>query len=505
MASQSVLQMKKISKAFAGVPSLKSVSFEVRRGEIHSLLGANGAGKSTLMKILSGAYSKDHGEISIDGESAQISSPQHAKALGIQTVYQEVDTALIPALSVAENIFLDRKINRHAPIFMSWSKLYKEAEELLQQLRFSINVRRKVEELTLSEKQLVLIARAIAQEVKYIILDEPTAPLSIAESERLYELIYNLKESGVGIIFISHRLPEVFQLSDRITVLRDGEHICTKNAHQTNMQDIISYMLGKQLKEELPKKEVKIGHKLLEVNGIGRGTKVKEVQLSVSSGEIVGIFGLVGAGKTETTRLLFGADPMDRGQVMMEGNQLSYHEPYQAIKHGLVLVPEERRKEGILVNESVLTNLSLSTIKKWTSSLGFIKGRSEREVAHQMVQQLGIRSSSHQQKVGFLSGGNQQKVAIGKWLLSDAKVYLFDEPTKGVDIGAKKEIYELIGQLAQSGKGILYFSCEIAEILGLADTIYIMYEGQVSKVVSRAEATQELLMYYASGGTDHEL
>lgn len=495
----STLQMRQINKRFSGVSALRTVDFEVRQGEVHSLLGANGAGKSTLMKILMGAYQADEGEILLDGQPLQIGSPIDAKRFGIQCVYQEVDMALIPYLSVAENILLDQFVQatKRGPI--SWSKLYQEAEAITAKLGFSLSVRKKVEECSLSEKQLILIARSIAQKAKFIIFDEPTAPLSTTESEQLFELIAQLKQEGVGIIYISHRLPEVFRISDRISVMRDGQHIRTNEVMQTTMEAVVHDMLGHSLAEEYPERVHAVGDLLFETKGVSQERKVRNVNLQVHAGEVVAIVGLVGAGKTELARILFAADPLDEGELFLRGQQVKLHTPREAVQRGIVLIPEERRKEGLLVEETVKHNLSISTLKKWTS-FSFIKQGSETTMAKGLVEKLGIKTSGIEQQVSFLSGGNQQKVVIGKWLHTDSSVYLFDEPTKGVDIGAKREIYSLIGELAAQQKGILYFTCEFQEAIGIADRILVMYDGEIVKEISQEEWNPESILYYASGG-----
>ncbi|KQL46392.1 ABC transporter [Brevibacillus choshinensis] len=494
----STLQMQGIEKQFSGVPALRTVDFEVKAGEVHALLGANGAGKSTLMKILTGAYQLDGGTISIDGQPVRVQSPQDAKALGIQCVYQEVDTALIPYLSVAENILLDQLVQANGSGLISWQRLYSESEELLRGFGFTIPVKMTVEECSLSEKQLILIARATVQKAKFVIFDEPTAPLSTKESERLFQIIDQLKKAGVGIIYISHRLPEIFEICDRITIMRDGQHVITTETEQTNMDEVIGHMLGKSFAEEFPKAIVQIGEPLLEVTG-AKGGKVRNADLTVREGEIVGVVGLVGAGKTELARLLFGADAAEAGEIKIKGSAVRIRTPKDAVDAGIVLVPEERRKEGIFVEESVKNNLSVATIAKW-SPLGFIRSGMETAQAKELVQRLGVKTADISQLVGFLSGGNQQKVAIGKWLETDASVFMFDEPTKGVDIGAKSDIYRLIGKLAEQKKGVLYFSCEFQEVIGISDRILVMFEGRIVKELSREQATQELIMYYASGG-----
>lgn len=501
MSANKQLQMKGIRKAFSGIPALRNVDFILQSGEVHALLGANGAGKSTLMKILSGAYSQDEGTIVIDGQQVHISSPGDAKSLGIHCVYQEVDTALVAQLSVVENVMLDRISAKGSKAWLNWGKLEKEAEETLARLGARIPVRRKAGELTLAEKQLVLIARLLTEKAKYVIFDEPTAPLSLEEAERLFRVIAQLKSEGIGIVFISHRLPEIFQICDRVTVMRDGERIVTEAAAAMTMQDVVHAMLGRVFEEEYPKLAASIGKPLLNVNGIHRGHQVKDVSFDVKSGEIVAIVGLVGAGKTELSRLLFGADKADGGTVSVNGQAVNLASPADAFKGGLVLVPEERRKQGILVEESVKNNLSLPILSA-LSKLGFLSGKRETNNAEAVIGRLGVKTSSPEQKVAHLSGGNQQKVSIGKWLPTGASVYLFDEPTKGVDIGAKSDIFKIIGTLATQGKAIVYLTCEFAEAIGIADRIMVMCDGKLVKQFGRGEATQEKLMLYASGGKD---
>jgi len=490
--------MNAIVKSFPGVKALKDVSFRVEPGEAHALLGANGAGKSTLMKILSGAYTADAGDIVIDGEPISVRSPRDAMRAGIHCVYQEVDTALVGSLSVTENIYMDR-IALGERAWVRWGALRASAAELLRELGSPAKPEAKVDELPIAQKQIVLIARALVQKAKYVIFDEPTAPLSIEESERLFGIIRRLKAEGVGCIFISHRLPEVFELCDRITVMRDGERVSTRSTADTDVTRVIKEMLGKSLEEEFPKVDAPIGDTLLEAASLRSGAKVRDVTFTVRRGEIVGIVGLVGAGKTELSRALFGADPVDGGALLWKGRPVAFAEPSEAIREGIVLVPEERRKQGIFIEESVMSNLSAAVLRRF-SRFGFVKRSEEKAHAAAMIGRVGIKTPNETQSVKHLSGGNQQKVAIGKWLPTGAELYVFDEPTKGVDVGAKSDIFRLIGQLALQGKGIVYASAEIAEVLGLADTVYVMCDGRIVKRMTREEATEEAVLFYASGG-----
>lgn len=493
--------MKRISKSFSGVPALASVDFSVQGGEIHALLGANGAGKSTLMKVLSGAYEADDGSIELNGEKLSVGSPADAKAAGIHCVYQEVDTSLVAHMTVAENIYLDRLASSRGGAFVKWSGMFDAAESTMRQLGLDIPARKRAGELSLAEKQLVLIARVLVEEAKVVILDEPTAPLSIEEAERLFVIMNRLKSAGIAVIFISHRLPEVFRMCDRISVMRDGRMIVTEKTDKLAPPDVIRAMLGRSFEEEYPKREAAIGERLLEVKGLAAGRRVRGVNFDVRRGEIVAIVGLVGAGKTELSRLLFGADPADEGRVEMNGKPVDLSSPAAAFRDGIVLVPEERRKEGILVKESVLRNLSLPVLRT-ISRLGVLSPAVERNYADGLIGRLGIKASSPSQLTGTLSGGNQQKVVIGKWIQTDAELFVLDEPTKGVDVGAKRDIFNIIGDLALQGKGVLYLTCEFAEALGLADRILVMCDGRIAKQFARGEATQEDLLYYASGGQE---
>lgn len=495
------LRMCGISKSFAGVAALRSVDFELTGGEIHALLGANGAGKSTLMKILSGAYAADAGMLEINGKPVTLRSPADAKRAGIHCVYQEVDTSLVPHLTVGENIMLDRLAAAEGSPWISWRALHEEAGRVLERIGLKLPTRKRARELSLSEKQLVLIARLLAENAKFVILDEPTAPLSLEEAETLFGIMEGLKKAGIGVIFISHRLPEVFRICDKITVMRDGGRVWTKERSDTDIHDVVRAMLGRSFEEEYPKLAAEIGETVLRVQNLAAGTRVRGVDLDVRSGEIVAVVGLVGAGKTELSRFLFGADAAERGSVTVGGRAADLRSPAGAIASGIALVPEERRKEGILVRESVLHNLSLPILKA-ISRFGLLTGAAERKHGGDKVAELGIKTPSLDQTTAFLSGGNQQKVAIGKWTATDARLFIFDEPTKGVDVGAKSDIFRIIGQLARRGKGILYLTCEFAEALGLADRILVMCDGVIVKSFGRGEATQEDLLYYASAGRE---
>jgi simple sugar transport system ATP-binding protein len=494
-----MLKMKNITKSFPGVKALENVDFEVELGEVHALIGANGAGKSTLMKILAGAYEDYEGEILIDNNKVEINNPIDARRNGIVIVYQEVDTALIPHLTVAENIMMDYIIEGKEGTFINWNDIKRQAKKVISDIGLDINVNRTVNELPLSEKQMVLIGRAVFQEAKYLILDEPTAPLSVEETNKLFDIVRKLKNEGMSIIFISHRLNEVFQIADKITVLRDGQIVGTFDRDEITIDKAVEKMLGKKLENNYPKVETKIGNTLLEVENLSGTGGIHNVSLTVREGEIVGLAGLVGAGKTELCKLIFGEGNITEGEIRLKGNRIKPKIPAQAVRYGLALVPEERRKEGVLVYESVETNITLPTLEKYCKGI-FMQKKKIKQVSRELIKQVAIKTPSEKQLVAYLSGGNQQKVAVGKWFLSDAEVFILDEVTKGVDVGSKVEIYELIGGLVQQGKGAIYASCEFGEILGLTDRIYVMYNGTIVKELVTKDTTEEELLYYAAGG-----
>lgn len=498
------IRMNNISIEFPGVKALSNVHFEMESGNIRALIGANGAGKSTLMKVLSGANPHYQGQIYTDDQPVEIRSPKDAKKLGIEIVYQEVDTALIPYLSVAENIMLNSIVNKmENKQFVKWKEIKKKAKEVLQKLNIDIDVNALVSDLSLAEKQMVLIARAIVEECKFLILDEPTAPLSNTETKELFRIVKDLaKNENVGIIFISHRLHELFEICETITVMKDGMIVAEKVIdEQLTPKAIVELMLGRKFDDTYPKKQISIGDVILEVKNLNeKNGAVKNINLNVRKGEIVGISGLVGAGKTELCKTLFGAMKQSSGEIKLHNKVLNITDPYSAVKQGIALVPEERRKEGILVEEPVYSNISATSLHKYCDKLSFVNKSKEKETARNVIKDLGIKTPSENQLVKFLSGGNQQKVAVGKWIVSDAEIYIFDEPTKGVDVGAKRDIFELIERLAEMGKGIIYASCEFSEILAIADRTYIMYDGEIVKELDVKDSNEEELLYYSTGG-----
>ena len=476
-------------------------------GRVKALVGANGAGKSTLMKVLSGVNSNYTGQITFDGRPVEIRSPGDAKKLGIEIVYQEVDTALVPSLSVGENIMTEYLVyGLKKGGVVNWKHLHSEAARVLERLHVPLDTHALVSSLTLAQKQMVVIARAALGNCSFLILDEPTAPLSQNETEKLFDLVRQLKAEGVGIIFISHRLDELFEICDSITVLRDGQLIKTFDLDETTtIPSIVELMLGRAYNEAIDRSGREIGGTLLETRGLAdREHRVTGVDMTVRRGEIVGLSGLVGAGKTELCKTLFGAFGKQEGELLLNGRPVQASSPAQAVKSGMAFIPEERRKEGILVGEPVVSNLSLATLSKHTRALSVIDRKSESQAAEGKVEDLKIKTPSIRQRVGLLSGGNQQKVTIGKWLDSGADLYIFDEPTKGIDVGAKAEVYRLIVELARQGKGIIYASSEQSEIMSLTDRVYVMYSGKIQKELVTAETDEAELLFYSTGGTKDE-
>ncbi|MFV0440356.1 MAG: sugar ABC transporter ATP-binding protein [Lachnospirales bacterium] len=498
------LVMKNISVEFPGVKALDNAEFEMCRGEIQALIGANGAGKSTLMKVLSGVNSHYTGEVYLDNEIIKLDSPKAAKSYGIEIVYQEVDTALIPYFTVAENILLNSIVNSMSKKqFVNWKSINTKAKETLDRMNVDINVKKLAGELSLAEKQMVLIARAVCEECKYLILDEPTAPLSNTETNELFRIVRDLAQNhNVGVVFISHRINELFEICKDITIMKDGKTVGVREIDENLTQKtLVELMLGRKLNDMYNKIDIEIGDVLLEVKGLTeKQNTVKNIDLIVKKGEIVGLSGLVGAGKTELCKTLFGALKHTEGDIVLNGKKLQINSPNDAVKQGMALVPEERRKEGILVGASVVNNLSVAALSKFSNNFGFVSKKDEKTSALKLIKDIGIKTPSENQLVKYLSGGNQQKVAVGKWLVSEAEVYIFDEPTKGVDVGAKEDIFNLIEELAKQGKGVIYATCEFSEILGITDKSYVMYDGEIVKELETSKTSEEELLYYSTGG-----
>lgn len=499
------LKTQHVSIEFPGVKALDDVNFQVSTGEIRAVVGANGAGKSTLMKVLAGANPTYTGDVLLNGEKIEVRTPVDAKKIGVQIVYQEVDTALYPTLSVAENIMQNDMVMGKSGTAINWKTLYAGGREALDRLHISreqINEKELVGNLTLAQKQLVLIAKAVRSECSFLILDEPTAPLSNAETEELFRIVRHLhKTENIAIVFISHRLNEILEICQNYTVMRNGRIIDTTDiTAQTTTREIVEKMLGRSFEESFPKEICPIGDTLLETSQLcGADGMVDQVSITVRKGEIVGIAGLVGAGKSELCKTLFGAMKQTGGSIALQGKKVVFKSPADAVKNRIALVPEERRKEGVLVHETVSFNLSAASLGRFCTA-SFIRRKKVDENAARYVKELGIATPTVKQLVRNLSGGNQQKVAVGKWLAADCDIYIFDEPTKGVDVGAKQDIFRLINEIAKQGNGVIYASCENSELLSLTDRMYVMYSGRVMAELKTADTTEDEIMFYSVGG-----
>jgi ABC-type sugar transport system ATPase subunit len=498
---ESLLQMDAICKSFPGVRALHEVSFDLRHGEVHALVGENGAGKSTLIKILAGALERDSGGIRVAGEVAQLRTPQAAIAAGISVIYQEFN--LVPHLSVAENIYLGRE-PRHFGL-VDFRTMRQGARALLDRLGASFSETSLVNELSVAEQQMVEIAKALSVESKVLVMDEPSATLTEHELASLFEQIRRLRSEGVSIIYISHRLEEVFEIADRVTVLRDGELVGTAPVSELDSAKIIRMMVGRDLGQQESRRTGeqetrgrRTAEELLRVEGLARGQKVKGVSFTLGRGEILGIAGLVGAGRTELVRAIFGADRPTAGSIYLEGRLVRPKSPAHAIGLGIGLVPEDRKLQGLVLGLAVSSNVTLARLGA-VSTAGVLSGREERKVAEEYIGKLDIATPGAQQISRNLSGGNQQKVVLAKWLFAQSKVLIFDEPTRGIDVGAKQEIYQIMRDVAGAGAGVIMISSELPEILRMSDRIMVMHEGEVAGFLEPEEATQERIMTLATG------
>lgn len=501
------IETRNVSIEFPGVKALSDINFSIETGDVRAVVGANGAGKSTLMKVIAGANPGYTGEVLLNGEVVELRNPSTAKKLGIEIVYQEVDMALFPAATVAENIMMNELITgMDKKVAVNWNHIRSAARETLQRLHIDIDENQKVGDLSLANKQLVLIARAVQGSCNFLILDEPTAPLSTAETEKLFELVDHLtKTENIAVIFISHRLQEVLRICRTITVMRNGEIVADYPiTPETTIKSIVDQMLGRSFEEAFPKVENKIGEVAFEIKDLcDEEGMLKNVSINVRRGEIVGVSGLVGAGKSELCKTVFGARAKKSGRVLLDGKELKIKSPTDAVRYKIGLVPEERRKEGILVGETVAFNLAAADLPKFCNGV-FLSKAKQSANAEGYVKSMGIKTPSISQLVAFLSGGNQQKVAVGKWLAADCEVYIFDEPTKGVDVGAKHDIFQLIQDIAAAGKCVLYVTSETAEIMAITDRTYVMYSGRVMAELATKDTSEDEIMFYSTGGEKHE-
>ena len=489
-----VLELRNVAKAFGAVIALASADLRVEAGSIHALVGENGAGKSTLVKIIAGLYRRDRGDFLLRGESVDFTSTAEAKAAGIAVIYQE--PTLFPDLSVTENIFMGRqpkdrlgRIDRRA--------MHLEASRIFERLAVHLDLDRPAEGLSIADQQLIEIAKAISLDARVLIMDEPTAALSGVEVERLFAVARSLRDEGRGIVFISHRFDEVFSLSDTITVMRDGQYISTDAIKDVTEEEIVRRMVGRDVTDLFPKQEAAIGEVLLSVNGINSTGVFSNISFTVRSGEIVALAGLVGAGRSEIARAVFGVDGYDTGSVSLNGRMIPKHNPVAAMTRGLGLVPEDRRRQGLILDSSVARNATLP-LRNALSRFGFLSSRAENQAARVWASRLQLKASALDALAGTLSGGNQQKVVLGKWLATDPRVLIIDEPTRGIDVGTKAEVHRLISQLAGRGMGILMISSELPEVLGMADRVLVVREGRITAEIDRADATSESVMYAAT-------
>jgi ribose transport system ATP-binding protein len=491
-----VVSIRNLSKAFAGVRALDSVQFDLLPGEVHALMGENGAGKSTLMKVLAGIYSRDDGEILVAGRAVEITSPRVAQSLGIGIVHQELN--LMNHLSAAQNIFIGREPRRFG-FCLDEDALNEQASRIFQRMNLKLDPRTPVGELTVAKQQMVEIAKALSYESKVLIMDEPTAALNNEEVADLFRIIGQLKEEGVGIVYISHKMDELRQIADRVTVMRDGKYIAAAPMAQTSVDSIIGMMVGRQL-EPVVQTHPDTSHNevVLEVQALSRGSTIKDVSFSLRRGEILGFAGLMGAGRTEVARAIFGADPVDAGEIKVRGRRVSIKSPEQAVAHGIGYLSEDRKHFGLATGLDVETNVALSSMRTFLKGGFFIDHAALRRTAEGYVRQLGIKTPSVEQQVRLLSGGNQQKVVIAKWLLRDCDILFFDEPTRGIDVGAKTEIYKLLNTLAEQGKAIVVISSELPEVLRLAHRVVVMCEGRITGEIAGRDASQEGIMQLAT-------
>lgn len=486
---QYLLELKNISKAFSGVQALDHVSLKVRPGTVHALMGENGAGKSTLIKIINGLYPADAGEVLLNGEAVRPRSPGQMLDMGIATIYQELSPVL--ELSIAENIYLGREPLKRGRI--DWKKMYDDAGRLMNDLNLPYNVKRKMKEFSISDMQLIEMVKAISRRVKLVIMDEPTSSITDNEVEILFKNIRNLRDHGIGIIYISHKMEEIHKICDDITVFRDGKWVFSGEVKDVTDEQIIELMVGRKLTNIYPKEEVELGEKILEIKNFSRGKKFSGINLSVCRGEVVGMAGLVGAGRSELFNAVTGIDRPDTGDICLSGKKVTVHTVSDAIKNGIIMTPEDRRLDGVFLNRPIRENISISNLTKCLRG-PLINHRKENTLVAEMIGKLSIRLSSAENSCKTLSGGNQQKVVLARWLLCSPRVLILDEPTRGIDVGAKYEIYKIIGMLAKAGCAIVVISSELPELIGICDRIVVMSNGKITGQLSRSEFSQEQIM-----------
>ncbi|MGK7376684.1 sugar ABC transporter ATP-binding protein [Planococcus sp. 1R117A] len=492
-----MIKMNNISKSFSGNQVLKDVQFSLEKGEIHALMGENGAGKSTLMKILTGIYSRDSGTVEVKGKEIHFTSPKQAEEAGIAVIHQELN--ILPHLSITDNLFLGKEETFGRSGVLKTKDMREKTRKALTELGLNVDPSQPASTLSVGQQQIVEIAKALSAEAEVIVMDEPTAALTDREIDTLFATIRNLQSKGVSFIYISHRMEEIFSLCDRITILRDGQYVGDRNISETSFEEIVQMMVGRELGERFPERNAKIGEVKLAVKGLSRKNCFENVSFEIRKGEVLSIAGLMGAGRTEVAQSLFGYKKADAGTLELDGRQVKIDKPKTAKELGIGYVTEDRKSEGLIVDFSVEENVSMTNFSS-ISKNGLISKDKERSLYDRMVKRLGIRTSGPTQTAKSLSGGNQQKVVIAKWLGIEPELLILDEPTRGVDVGAKKEIYSIINELAERGVAILMISSELPEVIGMADRVIVMHEGKVTADLPKNEMTQERIMHFATGG-----
>lgn len=496
-----LLETRGVSKSFPGVKALDNINMEIRKGEVHALIGENGAGKSTFVKILAGAFQQDAGSIYIDQKEVEIANPTKATEYGISIIYQEFN--LFSELSVAENMFIGREPLKNNGL-IDWDKVYNDAANILNRLGVSLDLYQKIKDLKIAQQQMVEIAKAIGVKAKLVIMDEPSATLTEYELDKLFSIIEELKNQGISIIYISHRLEEIFEIADCVSIFRDGQHIATRGIEELTKTDIIRMMVGRKLEKHFPKIDFDFGDVILSVKDFYLEDSEQPFSFEVRQGEILGITGLVGAGRTELMRAVFGADPKKSGKIYLEGKEIHINEPKDAIDHGIALVPEDRKGQGLFLGLPLTDNITMSNINAVLKN-GIIQHKIEEKEVIKYIDLINIKTPSLQQVPRSLSGGNQQKVVLAKWFFSESKVIIFDEPTRGIDVGAKVEIYNLMNKLLEEGKAIIMISSELPEVLGMSDRIMVIHEGKIQGTIDNDNATQEKIMHLATGEEEMEV
>jgi ribose transport system ATP-binding protein len=488
-----LIELSGIGKTFPGVKALDDVQFNLKSGEVHALLGENGAGKSTLMKIISGIYQRDCGRYHIDGVEVGMLTPKKAQELGIAIIHQELN--MCTDLTVAENMFLGRETHSHGLI--NQHEMNRQAKEILNQLKIDIDPRTVVKNLSVSKQQMVEIAKALSMRARILIMDEPTSALTEREIVELFRIVRDLKRQGCAIVYISHRLEELKEITDRVSIFRDGRYVATRNFDETTLDEIIALMVGREIKEKFPHVTVEKGRKILGVSNLDSGM-VKNVSFELFAGEIIGLSGLMGAGRTELVRALFGAESIESGEITLDGEVVTIRHPLDAIRHGIVLGPEDRKKQGLCTELSIRENVGLANLDRICNRWGVVRRRIEKDLTLRAIKDLRIKTPSGEQTAKNLSGGNQQKVVLGKWLVREAKVVIFDEPTRGIDVASKVEIYAIMNELKARGIGVLFVSSEMPEVMGMSDRILVMCNGRITGNLISKETTQDEILRCAT-------